>query len=164
MLRRPSLFLGALAVAITLESAALARPARVNQIPNGDVFRCLTCHEQSNGGTRNAFGLQVEQTLIGSGSTATVDWPAVAPLDADGDGLTNGEELADPDGDGTPGGGSVSNPGDANDPGEADPDPMDTLDTGDDEPASGCDHTGGTPLGAVAGAAALLLLRRRHAI
>lgn len=155
--------LAALALGAT-SSSAVARPARVSQIPNGTVFACSTCHTAPTGGAVNVFGEQVEQTLIGSGASGVVDWPAVFDLDADNDGLTNGEELDDPDGDGVPGNGEVSNPADANDPGPMDPpDPTTTGDTGtdpgDDDGGSGC-ATGGTAAGVWA-LTALALLRRR---
>ena len=74
-----------------------ARAFRVAQVPNGDAFQCGLCHEGGvAGAARTAFGLQVEETLVNE----NVDWGAIFDLDADGDGFTNGQELADPDGDG----------------------------------------------------------------
>jgi hypothetical protein len=92
-------------VAFSFSSVAEARSPRVQQLPNGDAFTCLTCHNNSfptgshNAG-RNVFGAQVEQHLTGAGAISgqEVDWQAVYDLDADGDGFTNGEELVDPDG------------------------------------------------------------------
>lgn len=75
---------------------AHARAGRVGQVPNGDAFSCLLCHENAGGGERTVFGRDVEDTLNGSGVAATVNWPAVCVLDSDGDGQTNGEELGDP--------------------------------------------------------------------
>lgn len=145
-----------------LASPAHARAPRVGQIPNGDVFGCLTCHLRDKaGGPLNTFGTQVEQTLIGDGSLATVDWSAVAPLDADRDGLTNGEELGDPDGDGRPGDGPVSHPADPNDPGPDDTGPADTGDL-TPAPSRGCDTGDGAPLGALGLSIAALAARRRR--
>ena len=92
-----------------------ARPHRVNQIPNGAVFSCLTCHNSTAGGTRNLFGRTVEGSfLTGSGASANVVWNTLlASLDSDGDGFSNGRELGDPGGTGLPNSGAVvSNPGD----------------------------------------------------
>lgn len=157
---RLSTVFGALTLLTTVETSALARSTRVEQVPNGGVFRCLTCHDQQTGGPLNVFGTQVEDTLVGSGPTATVDWPAVAPLDADGDGRTNGEELGDPDGDGVADAGAdVTNPG--VDDREPEPEPVDTGE-GDDVDAGGCDHGGTGPQGMLAAAIALVLLTRRR--
>lgn len=152
-----------LSLLVVLTLPAEARPQRVDQIPNGEVFRCLTCHNQPTGGARNAMGQQVEDTLIGAGMTGVVDWPAVAPLDADGDGLTNGEELGDPDGDGVADGGPVTNPANPNDPPDdpgTDGGPGDSGRASEDEP-SGCSTApasfGGLTLGLLAG-----LSRRRR--
>lgn len=89
-------------------STALARPDRVNQIPNGSLRRCATCHSSSFP-ERNPFGAQIEaQFLAASGR---VIWgPELAALDADGDGVSNGAELLDPRGSWQPG---QSDPGDA---------------------------------------------------
>ena len=75
---------------------AQARSFRVSQIPNGSVNSCSNCHvNPGGGGTRNAFGQAVEAGLISS----NVDWgSALASLDSDGDGFTNGQELQDPNG------------------------------------------------------------------
>jgi MYXO-CTERM domain-containing protein len=100
---------------------AQARSARVSMVPNGSVLTCRTCH-YSRGGPRNPFGIAVEtHALVGDGvpSTRTVDWSAVAALDSDGDGFTNGQELGDPDGTWVIGDpappGPVSAPGDPDD-------------------------------------------------
>lgn len=93
-----------------------ARPYRVTQIPNGGQFNCQACHNSPSGGSRNAFGQEIESNFLSGGN---VVWNAeLAAIDSDGDGYTNGEELLDPNGewesgesdpaDGTPG-----NPGDA---------------------------------------------------
>ena len=76
-----------------------ARSFRVGQIPNGSVNNCLTCHTVafpvSGNGPRNDFGKLVEgQFLTVQGSTGNVIWNALlASLDADNDGVSNGEEL-----------------------------------------------------------------------
>lgn len=97
--RTLSLLLGiTLFLAASLEQAD-ARPARVNRVPNGTVFSCVTCHNSSSGGSRNAFGLAV-QVKIGDTSADVPFWDAsLAAGDSDGDGATNGAELGDPDGD-----------------------------------------------------------------
>lgn len=74
-----------------------ARPYRVDLIPNGNVYGCSTCHDFGGGGPRNAFGYAVEQVAIGSQPFWNA---ALAALDSDQDGFTNGEELGDPAGDG----------------------------------------------------------------
>ncbi|MBL9171843.1 MAG: hypothetical protein JNN07_29200 [Verrucomicrobiales bacterium] len=66
-------------------------------IPNGNVYGCSTCHDSGGGGPRNLFGYAVEEVVIGSQPFWDV---ALALLDSDQDGFTNGEELGDPDGDG----------------------------------------------------------------
>jgi len=74
-------------------SVAEARSFRAGQIPNGFEIGCTSCHEGFGGGPRNAFGLDVEETMV----DGNVDWEAICNLDSDGDGYTNGEELGDPD-------------------------------------------------------------------
>lgn len=103
-------------------SYAFARMFRVNQVPNGDVKQCLTCHV-TPGGDRNAFGREVGRNHLSTpGSTGNVQWSAtLAALDSDGDGFTNGQELQDPQGQwaiGQPMPGDrtrVTNPGDPTD-------------------------------------------------
>jgi hypothetical protein len=83
-------------------SSSEARAPRVSQIPNGSQANCIACHVSGGGGARNAFGLQVESSFLNV--AGTVVWgPALAALDADGDGYTNGEELGDPTGAWRPG-------------------------------------------------------------
>ena len=92
----PTLF--GLVVVFTAQNAS-ARPKRVAQIPNGSSYSCGVCHvSASGGGSLTVFGQDARRNLI----SGNVNWPALAPLDSDGDGFTNGEELGDPDGDGTP--------------------------------------------------------------
>lgn len=74
-----------------------ARPYRVDLIPNGNVYGCSTCHDAGGGGPRNPFGHSVEEVVVGSAPFWTA---ALAALDSDLDGFTNGEELGDPEGDG----------------------------------------------------------------
>ena len=100
---RVSIFaLAALCLRIVLPEASFARDFRVGMVPNGGQFSCSLCHiSPGGGGTRNAFGSDVE-AIIG-GDLGREFWgPTLAGLDSDGDGFTNGQELGDPDGDGTP--------------------------------------------------------------
>lgn len=93
---------------------------RVSQIPNGAKFGCANCHvSPAGGGARNAFGQRVEQSFLDN--QGSVKWSAaLAGLDSDGDGITNGQELQDPTGVWTIGkanpgiSANVSNPGDRN--------------------------------------------------
>ena len=117
--------LGFAATSSLVVSAAFARDFRVNDIPNGAAFGCLNCHQTNDGKTFTPFGSDARCHLVGTGTTATqhVDWlnpnasGTCGPLylrDSDGDGYTNGQELADPNGawagGGSPGG-PHSNPG-----------------------------------------------------
>ncbi|MCZ6632882.1 MAG: putative Ig domain-containing protein [bacterium] len=92
-----------------------ARPFRPGLLPNGNVNSCANCHvDPDGGGPRNAFGQAVESRVSPNGLEAF--WgPALAALDSDGDGFTNGQELGDPNGTGTATlGAQVTNPGDRN--------------------------------------------------
>lgn len=92
---------------ITLSNA---RSWRVGQIPNGNKFGCLNCHNSSYGGSLNSFGLSVE-SVVGRGSRASFWNSVLAAKDSDGDGSSNGEELGDPDGDGkSTDGAEITNP------------------------------------------------------
>ncbi len=118
-----------LAITFTLASAAAvlftagpagARSFRVQEIPNGNARSCQTCHETSQGVIFNPFGSEVRAHLVGEGAISErhVDWAALAALDSDGDGASNGQELGDPDGawrigDANPQG-DISAPGDPN--------------------------------------------------
>ncbi|MBX3747419.1 MAG: CHRD domain-containing protein [Verrucomicrobiae bacterium] len=77
--------------------AVKAMDFRVAQLPNGHVFQCANCHvSPGGGGPRNPFGQAVEAI---TGTTSRAFWSAaLAALDSDGDGFTNGEELGDPEG------------------------------------------------------------------
>ena len=80
----------------------LARSWRVSQVPNGNSFSCTLCHVRLNGsGPKNVFGDAVN-AVVGRGSRAEFWSAALAQLDSDGDGFSNGQELGDPDGDGVP--------------------------------------------------------------
>jgi MYXO-CTERM domain-containing protein len=72
--------------------AALAEPAFVNDLPNGDVYGCETCHSATP--SVNWFGADV--ALAYNDDEPAVYWDRIYGLDSDGDGLTNGEELGDP--------------------------------------------------------------------
>ncbi len=76
-------------------STIFPREFRPGQIPNGTVNSCQNCHiDPAGGGERNAFGKLVEARFLVGGN---VTWnPLLASLDADNDGVTNGEELQDP--------------------------------------------------------------------
>lgn len=101
------LFVSVYFLPITLSNA---RPWRVEQIPNGNKFGCLSCHNSSYGGSLNSFGLSVE-SVVGRGSRASFWNSVLASKDSDGDGSSNGEELGDPDGDGkSTDGAEITNP------------------------------------------------------
>ena len=102
-----TLFVSVYFLPITLSNA---RPWRVEQIPNGNKFGCLNCHNSSYGGSINSFGLSVE-SVVGRGSRASFWNSVLASKDSDGDGSSNGEELGDPDGDGkSTDGAEITNP------------------------------------------------------
>ena len=72
-----------------------ARNCRVNLVPNGRKFNCLTCHTRTTGGSRNLFGQQVEALVPANDCAAPIWGPSLAEFDSDGDHLSNGEELGD---------------------------------------------------------------------
>ena len=108
------------AILTQVPSLAQARSFRTDQVPNGPVNGCLTCHV-TPGGLRNHFGLTIEESFL-DGPGGNVVWgAALAALDSDNDGRSNGAELLDPSGawrsgasPGTPS--QVTNPGLANPP------------------------------------------------
>lgn len=110
------LFVGLLITSF-IGSQLISRDWRVTQIPNGSKNACANCHvSPAGGGERNNFGQTVENGFLVNGN---VMWDAaLAQLDSDGDGFSNGTELQDPSGTwrtGQPAPGvlaNVSNPGD----------------------------------------------------
>ena len=94
---------------------SFARSWRPPQVPNGRTFNCALCHRSPSGaGPRNPFGEAVN-AVVARGSREEFWSAALAQMDSDGDGFTNGEEMGDPDGDGTPNpGAQITHPGDAN--------------------------------------------------
>ena len=82
------------AIILSFSHQNFARSFRVNQIPNGAVKKCSNCHvSPDGGGDRNDFGKLIEARFLNNDN---VTWgPELASLDADGDGVTNGEELQD---------------------------------------------------------------------
>lgn len=98
----------------------------VDRIPNGGVFSCDTCHSPSN-------------DFFGPYDSAGGQWTAaLAALDSDGDGYSNGVELQDPSGAWSQGQADpgnpdlVTNPGDASShpsPATATPTPSDSTPT-----------------------------------
>lgn len=91
-------FTAGLGAALLLTPAlASARPFRVMDVPSAPNG-CMTCHTTPMGGPRNVFGQQVAMNLeAGDPPMAHVDWAALCPQDADGDGASNGIELGDTD-------------------------------------------------------------------
>lgn len=102
MLRSP-LFIAATAALLLVSSPAAARAFREQQLPAGAALGCNACHD---GDQLNPFGIAIENGFLTAGalSSADVVWgPALAALDSDGDGATNGQELGDPEGTWLPG-------------------------------------------------------------
>ena len=177
-----SLSTAALAALTLAPSPAAARIGFPNNIPNGNTFSCVACHNSSSGGAAAGWNALGDTIFVENGGTA--DDPPSLPLDAgdpafsfwndaicnddsDGDGATNGEELGDPD--------CVWVRGQAPDSTEGITDPSDPDDTpagaegeGEgDAPPGGCaaSTTGtGTPLGALSLAflSVAALVRRRR--
>ena len=115
---KASAVLTASSLLLAFASTAEARSFRVNDVPNGQSFDCKTCHTSNNGGGLNVFGTATQTYLVGSGSKSSkhTDWASLCPLDSDGDGFTNGEELGDPNcvwarGDANPSAAQITNPG-----------------------------------------------------
>jgi uncharacterized protein (TIGR03382 family) len=112
MTPRHTSFLRAATVATSLlalllpTSSVEARTFRSAQIPNGSLLSCNSCHTSGGGTPLNPFGATVESSFLAPGNvgSAAVQWgPALAALDSDGDGVTNGAELGDPEGTWRPG-------------------------------------------------------------
>ena len=110
------LFLG-----IFLFQNAESRPFRIEQIPNGTKNQCLNCHFSQLGGNLNVFGQEVYSNhLTAQNSNGNVIWSeALAALDSDGDGFTNGQELLDPNGTWRIGQPNPGNQNDLGNPGNA---------------------------------------------
>jgi hypothetical protein len=90
-------------LAISFTAEVHARPEYVNRVPNGTVNSCATCHTAPP--ALNAFG----DDFLAAGIAWT---QALAAMDSDADGFTNGQELGDPKGTGTPlPGAAASEPG-----------------------------------------------------
>ena len=109
-----------------LADTAQARGFRRGQIPHGFVNGCAPCHvSPGGGGPRNPFGQEIEfNFLVPGGSGGTVQWgPALAALDSDGDGVSNGTELNDPTGSWSIGAPSPGDPEDVTNPGVVDTSP-----------------------------------------
>ncbi len=113
-----------LLIGVASSTFLVARAFRVGQVPNGTKNACANCHvNPAGGGPRTAFGTEIERNHLSTpGGAGQVQWSAaLAALDSDGDGFTNGEELQDPEGRwtiGQPAPGDlalVTNPGDPND-------------------------------------------------
>ncbi len=123
------LFTGALMtglIAMSWATTAEARPKRVAQVPNGNARSCSSCHTSPGGGSRNAFGLDVEGTMTSPGFAGDAQWALVFAEDSDDDGFSNGEELGDPEGTWRPGDPNpplLSNPADRNSVPPVDPEP-----------------------------------------
>jgi hypothetical protein len=93
--------------ALVAAHTASAIPTYVTVIPNGSVNSCCNCHQACSPPALNPFG----NAFANNGHVWNA---ALARLDSDGDGFTNGQELGDPTGSGTPiPGASVGLPGDA---------------------------------------------------
>ena len=82
---------------IGLPTSASARGFRVGDIPNGSKYNCMSCHNDSSGKTFSNFGSDARGKLQSDGAVqeAHVQWAQLCPIDSDGDGRTNGEELGD---------------------------------------------------------------------
>ncbi len=172
--------------ALLLATSSAAFPQFETKVPNGRSIGCLTCHTHSGGGEGwNDFGQEIlregganpdanpnNQNLGYNGEGP--QWGNLCDLDSDGDGASNGTELADPGcgwapGDADPSG-TVSAPGDAaslpGDPGDTNnPDngrePL-PGDTGNADPG-GCASTGaGGPAALALLGLGLVFVRRRR--
>ncbi|MBX3042284.1 MAG: T9SS type A sorting domain-containing protein [Candidatus Kapabacteria bacterium] len=106
-----------------------SRPFRVEQVPNGGKFQCLTCHTSGSGGSLNSFGQEVFSNHLSVRNAAgNVIWSeSLASIDSDGDGFTNGEELLDPQGVWKIGQSDPGNPADVGNPGNPNSVPVGVL-------------------------------------
>jgi hypothetical protein len=99
----PSKMLREVAVGVGLFTLGWALPAearsfRVNNIPNGSKFGCISCHVDNQASGFTNFGSNAQSNLFpGPVQQTDVNWPALCAIDSDGDGQSNGEELGDPD-------------------------------------------------------------------
>ncbi len=128
---KPTAFFCAL-ILLFLHGSASARGFRVSQIPNGNQNNCKTCHQFPSGGPRNSFGAEIEQNFLSApgGSFGSVVWgPALAGLDSDNDGSSNGAELNDPNGAWSTGNTNPGDPATVTNPGEFDAAPVPNLST-----------------------------------
>ena len=141
-MRRNMTFVLACSLAfLGLTREASAVPGNVESIPNGQENSCLNCHNTLAGGSNNLAAMgEAYQNAAGS-------WSALANLDSDSDGQTNGQELGDPCGVWQSGltptrTASISNPSDPNDtsadPGSTANCPADSPLTGSVEDGGGC--------------------------
>ncbi|MEZ4437023.1 MAG: hypothetical protein R3F65_31900 [bacterium] len=100
-----------ISLAVCLASTAYARGYRVDQVPGGHEFECYMCHFRNPFTRLTVMGRDAREHLLFRedyppdlpadfyvGEEGNVDWAALALLDSDGDGYTNGEELGDPAG------------------------------------------------------------------
>lgn len=125
------LFVGLLITSF-IGTQLISRDWRVAQIPNGSKNACANCHvSPAGGGDRNNFGQTIENAFLVNGN---VMWDAaLAQLDSDGDGFTNGTELQDPNGTwrtGQPAPGVLSNVSNPGDP-QSTPPPTSVNETGE---------------------------------
>lgn len=97
------------ALALLVAQTSFGIDTYVGLVPNGSSFSCSTCHVASGPPNRNPFGTDFA-------NNGHVWNAALAQLDSDKDGYTNGEELGDPNGTWTTHNqnppGPVYNPGD----------------------------------------------------
>ncbi len=106
-----------LAAVVLPVGSAHARAFRVQDIPNGGTFQCVSCHTDASASSFTNFGSNARAHLeVGPAiQQARVIWADLCPLDSDNDGRTNGEELGDIDCKWSPGTSpastTVSNPG-----------------------------------------------------
>lgn len=91
-----------LAVLSLTGSHSFATEPLMRTVPGAGSYSCGLCHlsvpTQLEPPEYNVFGDQAKANLITTESgESAVDWQTICPLDADGDGYTNGRELDDPD-------------------------------------------------------------------